>query len=621
MIKRGVPTLFIVLIALLLYTVFTKSSQLISPAAEFVYGLKSVPVHPVDYMPEADSRRLAINTYTIALYTIDTDTSMLERIFKTAGLPYRLCTTLDEIGDASILFLDLSMNHPVTFSKRELKVLYNFVSKGGTVVGNEVLATRYGSLKALFGYKSYHPTKKHKQLLLKITPYFTYLNQEEERKYRLSGTQRGPYTNDIEVGTAKVIASYEDTHVAITLNHYGEGDALLLGVSLFDLRYRNLFGKDYNANKVYANGYEPLSDMIVFLLQGIYTKKLGTTMMLNTAKGANHATVVITHDVDYEHSMKNIEAFVDLEREQSVKATYTIQTKYIKDYKDNPFFDSSTIGYILDAQKRGFEIASHTVLHTENFFTLAMGDCKEHYPQYKPFSMGELEDSGTPTLCGELKVSKSLLLGSGVKEVVSFRSGHLYYNPHLPQVMEKLGYRFSSCFSAEDVLTYFPYRYVYDYETLSNESKIWELPLTYEDEAFPPLYFRVDDALHLFEKLYRHGGVFTLLIHPDLTFKRLKNLDISFQKAFIEGLPDDVWIDTMKEVGTFWDQRDRIVFRYNISNKRLTLDLYSAVEMDELSFKVTQLKIKSDLAGVKFKDDLLIVDVQKGINHWEFDLY
>ena len=339
--------------------------------------------------------------------------------------------------------------------------------------------------------------------------------------------------------------------------------------------------------------------------------------MLNTAKGANHASVVITHDVDYEYSMKNIEKFVALEEAQKVKSTYTIQTKYIKDYKDNPFFKADTLQYILDAQAKGFEVASHTVLHTENFFTLPKGDCKEHYPEYKPFSMSALKDSGHPTLCGELKVSKELLLGSGIKEVVSFRSGHLYYNPNLPQVMESLGYRFSSCFSAEDVLSYFPYRYVYDYKTLSHESKIWELPMTYEDEAFPPLYFRVDQALKLFEKLYRHGGVFTLLVHPDLTVSKLKNLDLDFQRSFVEQLPDDVWIDTMKAVGTYWDQRDRIVFRYNVSHNKIDLTLFSAVDMKDVSFVLTGVQLHPGQSGVQLKGDLMLLNIKKGLNHWE----
>lgn len=621
MIKSIVSAFSLLLIGLILYAITTKSIELFSPSAEFVYGLKSGIIEPVSYLPETDSKRLPMDANTIALYTVHQESSMLERIFKTAGLPYRRCDTLEEIGDAPILFLDLSMNHPVTLSKRETQLLYDFVAKGGTVVGNEVLATRYGALKALFGYKGYTPSKEHRQLLLKHSPYFLFLDQTEERNYRLSGTNRAPYTNSIDVGTAKAIASYEDGTAAITLNRYKRGEAILLGISLFDLRYRNLFGKDYNANKQYANGYEPLSDMITFLMQGIYAKKLDASMTLNTAKGAHRASVVITHDVDYEYSMKNIEAYVALEEEQSTKATFTIQTKYIKDYKDNPFFHSGTIPYILDAQKKGFEIASHTVLHTENFFTLPQGDCQESYPQYKPFSQSALEDSGEPTLCGELKVSKELLLGSGIKEVVSFRSGHLYYNPKLPQVMEQLGYRFSSCFSAEDVLSYFPYRYVYDYATLSHESKIWELPLTYEDEAFPPLYFRVDDALKLFEKLYRHGGVFTLLIHPDLTRSRLKNLDIDFQEAFVAQLPDDVWIDTMKAVGTFWDQRDRIVFRYNITKKKLTLDLYSAVKMEGLGFKLRGFQLKTESDDVRIDKELLIVDVKKGMNHWELERY
>ncbi len=621
MFKRTVFILFLIGIILIIMTVFTKSFDLVFPSEEFIYELKTSPVSAVTYLPEADSRRLQLDKKSIAIYSVAEETSMLERIFKTAGLPYRICHSLDELKNAPILFLDLSMNRPVTLNDKQLKQLYRFVAQGGILIGNDVLATRYGALKELFGYRNYQPTRAHKQLLLKNSSYFSYLDQPEERKYQLSGISQAPYTNSIELGSAKAIANYEDGSTAISLNHYKKGEALLLGISLFDLRYRNLFSKDYNANRQYANGYEPLSDMIVFLLKGIYTKKLKQSLMLNTAKGANHATVIITHDVDYEFSIQNIETFVALEEKQSIKSTYTIQTKYIKDYKDNPFFKPDTLHYILDAQAKGFEIASHTVVHTENFFTLSKGDCNEQYPLYRPFSMSENEDSGSATLCGEIKVSKSLLLGSGIKEVVSFRSGHLYYNPSLPQVLEKTGYRFSSCFSAEDVLSYFPYRYVYDYKHLSHESKIWEFPLTFEDEAFPPLCFRVDDALSLFKKLYNRGGVFTLLVHPDLAYLRLKNLDIDFQEKFIEALNDDVWIDTMKAVGTYWDQRDRLVFRYNIAHKKLHLKIYSPVVMQDVSFLLNGLSLRVDTESASIKDDLLIVNVKKGINNWEFELY
>jgi len=614
--KKIATLLSIAVFVIVFYTAYAKVLELFSPSAEFVYGLKTTSITKVVYLDEADSRRLPVNQSSVVLFSVHSDTSMLERIFKTAGISYYVVHSLKEITKAKILFLDLSMNKPVTFEEDELRSLYRFVAKGGVVIANDALATRYGALKELFGYKSFTSGKKHKKLILKHHKYFNYMRAPEEHEYILSTLDRAPYTNVIEVGHAKVIATYEDQQAAITLNDYQKGHAVMLGVSLFDLRFRNLFGKDYNANQQYANGYEPLSDMIVFLLKGIYTTTLKSTLMLNTAPSTNRATVLITHDVDYEYSMQNIEKFVALEDDLGIKTTYTIQTKYLKDYKDNPFFKQDTLHYLLNAQEKGYEIASHTVLHTENFFTLKQGDCTEKYPEYKPFSLSEMKDTGEPTLCGELKVSKELLLGSGVKEVVSFRSGHLYYNPHLPQVMEALGYRYSSCFSAEDVLSYFPYRYVYDYKTLQHESKIWELPLTYEDEAFPPLYFRVDKALALFEKLYSHGGVFNLLIHPDLSIARMKNLDLDFERAFISRLPNDVWIDTMQHVGDFWDKRDRLVFRYNVTDTTLDLTLYSPVAVKDVSFILSGFHLAQGQSGVRLKDDLMVLDVKKGQNHW-----
>jgi len=268
----------------------------------------------------------------------------------------------------------------------------------------------------------------------------------------------------------------------------------------------------------------------------------------------------------------------------------------------------------------GFEIASHTVLHTKNFFKLPEGNYTERYPAYRPFSLGDRKDTGNPTLGGELKVSKELLLGSGIKSVQSFRSGELLYNPKLPQAMERLGYRYSSCFSAEDVLSYFPYRYIRNYSDLSGESPIWELPLVYEDEAFPPLYFRTDEALELQKKIHENGGVFTMLIHPDLTRSRLKNLDLSFLESFVKGLPKEVWIDTMGHVGEFWDRRDRIVFRYETTAKSIILTIYSAESIKGVGFDLHHLGLDTHgVPSARLSGDRLILDISKGVSRWEFN--
>jgi len=590
-----------------------------APGIPFVYGLKTKKAQPVSYLPESNTSILPPNRNTVGIYSVKEEHFFLKELFQTAGLPYVFADRLEDLNNTHILFLDFNIDSPLTLSPSQKDFLYRYVSRGGIVIGNEILPTRYGALKELFGYKNYRPSRAHHKFKLLHSDYYTYFNTPEEQHYALSTIDPAPYTNSIETGTAVPIACYEDNTTAISLNRYQKGYAINLGISLFDLRYRNLFAKDFRANEKYINGFEPLSDFIVLFLKGLYETVFEKTITLHSAKNGNQATVVMTHDVDFDSSIRNIPKFTSLEEKLGFRATYNIQVKYITDDKDKAFFIPQNLHFILDAQENGHEIGSHTILHTKNFFLLPKGDCNESYPQYKPFSISEVEDSGNPTACGEVKVPKELLLGSGVEEVVSFRSGELLYHPNLPELLEKFGYRYSSCFSAEDVLTYFPYRYMRDYKTLGDPSKIWEIPLVLEDEFFPPMYFRVDSALELFHKLYDNGAVFTILDHPDLTVYKLKNLDLGFIEKFYTQLPSDVWKATTKEVGAFWDKRDRIVFRYAIEGKKLHLTVHSAANISGLTFKIKGVQLKPGTSHRIMKDKL-VLNIKKGLNQWQLEL-
>lgn len=588
-------------------------------AIPFIYSLKTKSASIVPYLPESNSRILKANKTTVGVYSKKKSHFMLKEILQTAGVPYIFSNSLSSLKDTAIIFLDFNIDTPITLSSKDRDFLYAYVKKGGILIGNEILPTRNGSLKELFGYKSYTPSNKHKIINLLKSDYYKYFDNKYERHYALSHLNISPYTNSIELGSAKPIATYEDNTTAISLNHYGKGSSVNLGISLYDLRYRNLFGKDFQANKEYINGFESLSDFIILFIKGMYESSLDKSITLHTTKDGYQATVIMTHNIDTVNSMKNIPKFTTLEDRFGVKATYNIETKYISDNKDMALFLPKYFHYFLDAQKDGHEIGVDTILHAKNFFLLSKGSCKESYPKYKPFAVSNRLDIGNPSVCGDVKVSKELLLGAGVKDVVSFRSDELLYNPKLPEVLEKFGYRYSSCFSSEDILSYFPYRYMKDYGKLSNPSKIWEIPLTLEDKLFPPLYFRVDDALKLFKKIYNNGAVFTILNHTDSTFVKGENLDLGFIKKFYSKLPADVWKTTIKDMGEYWDKRDRVVFRYKIDKQRLLLTVYSLSDINGLTFKLNGFLVKP-IFGVYIRNNKLVIDVKKGINRFKFKL-
>ena len=615
--KAAKSFLIFSLLALLWFFVQSFTSSMVYEG-EFVYGLPTKAAEPVEYLPERESRRLPIQENVVAYYSQERAFGLGE-ILQIAGVPLYRCNSPEEANGSKILVLDLEIDRPKTFSAETMEFLKEYVRNGGVLIGTGIFSYPRGDLKKIFGYKSYRPTREHTVFILEDMDFFgKYLNRDEERNYRLAARKGVIATNEIVTETAKTIGRYEDGTTAIALNRYGKGVAVSLGLSLYDMRYRNLVGRDAQANEKYINGFEPLSDFFPLFLRGLYENIQKKGLLLSTAPGSAKATVVLTHDVDFVRSVPNMDRFVALEKEKNVTATYTIWVKYLRDYKDLPFFIPQEIQRVVKAENEGFDIGSHTVEHTANFDRLPFGNCRESYPQYRPVALSRKKDGGEPTLCGEVKVSKELLLGAGVKEVVSFRSGELLYHPRLPEVLERFGYRYSSCFSAEDVMSYFPYRYYRDFYPLKEPSKIWEIPLAYEDEEFPPLIFRLGKAKELLKKISENGGVFTILIHPDLTLWRLKNLDLLFLKKFLEEIGPDIAVKNMKEFGDFWDLRDRLVWRYIWNREALEIEGWSpakgSVSMKPFGWQFSQ--IPKQGKGYRIENGILILDVKKGSNRW-----
>jgi len=600
---------------------YTSIREFLISAPDFVYDLKTKPAKPVSYLPERDDRVVPPDQQTIAYYSIEHPFQTGE-ILQTMGVPAYRCKRITDANGSKILFLDLSSDHPRPLNKKTVGFLKNYLHGGGVIVGSGLFELQQTGVLKLFGLQQFVPNRRHTELRLISSRWFRpYLTLPEERHYRLAARPGKIWTNILIADTAEPIAVYEDSSAAITVRHVGKGIAVALGMSLYDLRFRNLVGRDIDANIHYINHFEPLSDFVPLLLKGLYRVSMDRGFTLSTAQESAKATVLVTHDVDFVDSIRNMKRFYTMELKAGAKATYNIWTKYIKDDKDVPFFTPQSVKNILEAQKLGFEIGSHTVEHTANFNKLPVGTCTESYPSYRPYSISYTVDKGHPTLCGEVKVSKELLLGIGVNRVVSFRSGELFYHPHLPEVLERFGYRYSSCLSAEDVLSYFPYRYMHDFYTLKDPSKIWEFPLVYEDEKLPPLIFRLGQARGLLTKVAKNGGVFTLLIHPDLTWWKLKNFDIYFLKYFLDSLPKDIKVSTMEEFGHFWDIRDRIVWRYQTGKESVDIRLWSPEDFTIALEPFGWSRNFRNGRGYSIWDGRIVLHCKKGWNQWHIELY
>lgn len=588
----------------------------------------NLPIHPI-----ALSHQVLIDPFnplnttstSVAFLCQSSSSTVIERIARISGVPFVLTNDLNTFN-GKFAYLDVGSLTSTWFTTEHVLMLKQFINRGGHLLIVGVNNDLSKKISLLIGTRTLNSTREHKFLKIHPNSWDRYLEDPNEQEYTLSGIKDdGPYATSIGLyANDSVIATYEDGSIASLSYRLGEGNITLIGVSSYDLRLRNLVGRDYNANRHYCNEFEPLSDFLPLFIKGMYEKIYPDGLTLHTAPNGYQSTLIITHDVDYKYSMEEgIRKFAELELRYHTPATYFIQTKYLTDDKDEAFFTLSTSQILPWLNKHGFEVGSHTVVHTKNFNKLPLGTCTEAYPVYKPFSFNKKEDRNNPTVCGELKVSKELLEGSNSGEILSFRSGNLLYNQYLPNVMERLGFKQGSNFSAEDVLSYFPYRYPYDKFKVDHESDIFEFPLSYEDEEFPPLIFRINKATKLFQQLYHNGAVFVLLIHPDCTWWKLKNFDLEFEANFLDALPNDVWRTTMKQAGYFWYYRDTIQWNYELCDNRLLLSVQSPSAYNGLTFTLNHnhnLRLYKGDTNAFIKNHKLVVNVHSGKNLWEFEI-
>jgi hypothetical protein len=117
----------------------------------------------------------------------------------------------------------------------------------------------------------------------------------------------------------------------------------------------------------------------------MYTAGEPDAVTIGTVPFGKSLSVMLTHDVDFTKSMANAVTYAQYEKSQGLTATYFVQTKYIREYNDDIFFDDDGVSHLRMLAELGMEIGSHTVAHSKVFNTFSMGTGAERYPSYTPF--------------------------------------------------------------------------------------------------------------------------------------------------------------------------------------------------------------------------------------------
>jgi peptidoglycan/xylan/chitin deacetylase (PgdA/CDA1 family) len=507
----------------------------------------STPVLPM--APTPWQRYAAGAASRLAVLLTDTASAWLGLAhgLEAIGIPFLITRDAAEAVRHRVVFVYPEVSGSA-LSGDALRALVAFAHTGGTLIALDVLG---GGLNEVFGFTEALPSRGRFEVRFGASPLTEAFTDPRERTVRL-----GDRARQVEAlgtigytGVAAPVAAFDDGTAAIARRAFdGGGSAMALGVDVGALALLSHDGRDEFIAQEYANGYEPVLDVFLRLLKAAYLAGDADAVTLGTVPEGRPLAVLLTHDVDYRYSLANALAWAAFERERGVRATYFIQTKYVSDWADNAFFDGVAVGQVRTLDSLGMEIGSHSVAHARTFNTMPTGTGDERYPAYRPRVLAATRTEGA-TVLGELRVSRFLLERATGGTVASFRPGYLRNPRALPQALIATGLRFSSSFTADNVLTHLPLRFNWNREP-GAETDVFDFPVTIEDEGPPPLLERLPAALALAGRLSAYGGTFVVLLHTNVIAPKL-----DFERALVDSLRGRAWFGTVGTFGRFWAAR------------------------------------------------------------------
>jgi hypothetical protein len=500
------------------------------------------------------------------------------RCLKAMGIPFFVTRDLPTALRHKLVLLYPEVDG-TTFALSQGQAINDFVTRGGVLFAQNIF---WGGFKPLFGFMDVASIRTRHKItfsdndLATADPVFRYLNRPEEKELPLGSTEINKviWTNGYTPAKGtQVLAHFDDGSAAVLRHDVGRGHAYLIGAALNDLVRRNQQNRDFEAQRIYVNGFEPGTDIWLLILRAWYETYSDSGVRLGTIPAGKKSMLMLTHDVDWEYSFQPMVAFANLEQDAKTSSTFFVQTKYLDDATSHAFFFGQSLNILRQIMTGKSDIGSHTVIHSRQFNKVPLGTGNEKYPDYHAHATRE-NPAQDATALGEVCVSKSLLDGElpGHQTIV-FRAGHLRVPPYLPEALVRCGYEFDSSFTAGDTLTNFPYELDFDLD-MANPSGLFEFPVTFEDEQLPPLQDRVPSILATIEANAENAAPSVLLIHTNNAQGKL-----DAERKILAQLPHDILTGNMTEFARFWKARDQVRWfsRSTAVGEEIELDVESPI--------------------------------------------
>jgi len=524
-------------------------------------------------------------------------------ILDVAGIPKIITSNLEEASLYSMILCSSLINQS-TFTEYEESLLKDYVSSGGILIAPRVENER---LFELFGINDFESNKFRYEIewnLNSSSKALRWINEVEEETISLgrNGNEEIFKTIGYNTSSAETLAYFTDGTSAVIQNNHGLGQAISVGLSWKDIILRNEINRDYEAQRITSNGFEPTTDVIMLFVRGLYLEYIQYGVWKNTSPGNTKSTLMITHDVDSKTGMDSLSIFVDYERTKSLEATYNITLKYFEDAQSTSFYNNhqEELDYILD---NGHQIQSHSVGHFDDFANsdiIPKGEPGNTKENYSPYNDGTVTIGAT--IFGECEVSKNELDKDFNINVRSFRAGHLAYPDDLIEVLEYLGYEYNSSYNACDVLTNFPYQNVIGKSFNNRLSSVYEIPVTISDVfgSDPINANNYLDKANIWTEValknLDNGAPTTLLIHPNRKFK------LEALTHFLDQLEDEkIEFMELGKYGDFWKERKNFSYKTELLNNRLTIIIPKEQTLEEnISLVINNGK---NLSSIVLKND------------------
>ncbi len=561
--------------------------------------------NPVDLYKESAPSQVAI-----LLTKPDDDAESAVRCLKAMGVPFFVTRDLRAALRHKLLLLYPEVDG-TTFNAAQAQAIADFVDRGGVIFAQDVF---WGGFRPLFGFEEVTPLRTRHKIIFDAPspeaadPVFHYLNRPAEKEVPLGSAaiQEVIWSNGYKAAGSRVLGRFEDGSAAVLRHDVGRGHAYLIGVALNDVVRRNQQNRDYEAQRIYVNGFEPGTDVWLLILRAWYETYSDTDIRLGTIPDGKRSVLMLSHDVDWEYSFRPMVDFAGFEKCAGTSSTFFVQTKYLDDANSRAFFFGQSLD-ILRALEHASDIESHSVIHSKLFNKVPLGTGLEKYPDYQARATRD-DPAKDATTLGEVCVSKSLLDGElPGHHTTFFRAGHLRVPPYLPEALVRCGYEFDSSFTAADVLSNFPYELDFDLG-MTEPANIFEFPVTFEDEQRPPLTQRVPAILETIEANAENGAVSVILIHSNNSQEKLQA-----ERVLLSRLPDDILVENMSDYARFWKARYRLRWFPKQAAGGEQIEINSDLPISGLTLvSLRRIRSAAGVAGIRWTDHEVILPRLEG---------